>query len=130
MGSPSLIPEISAFTIFVEPIGLEADHAYAYLCFEVKDGCTMNLYAKKDSGLVKYQYTQESVNVYCCGIYNGMQEFDLFPPLHEVTQKLSISLHKAGTNAFPHTNLVMHPNLVIQNSLYDDEFIHTSRTHL
>ena len=65
--------------------------------------------AKKDSGLAKYQCTRESVNVYCCGIYNGMQEFT---SLEEVTQGLSISMHKPGSNAFPHTNLVMHPNLV------------------
>ena len=41
MGSPSLIPEITEFTISGFPIGLAADHAY--LCFEVKDECTKDI---------------------------------------------------------------------------------------
>ena len=60
MGSPSLIPEIREITIFGRPIGLAAGRAY--LCFQVKDGCTWDLYAK-ESGLAKYQFTQETIDV-------------------------------------------------------------------
>ena len=35
--SPSLIPEITEFTIYGRPIDLAADHAYLH--FEVKDVC-------------------------------------------------------------------------------------------
>ena len=45
MGFPYLIPELAEFTISGRPIGLAADHVY--LCFEVKDGCTRDVYAKE-----------------------------------------------------------------------------------
>ena len=100
MGSPSLIPEIKVFTISGIPIGLAADHAY--LRFEVKDGCTKDVYAK-ESGLAKYLFTRETIDVYSGGVYNGMLALDCFAPLEELTQGLSKSLHKATTNAFPRT---------------------------
>ena len=114
MGSPSLIPEIKEFTISGRPIGLAADHAY--LRFEVKDGCTKDVYAK-ESGLAKYLFTRETIDVYSCGVYNGMLDLDPFAPLEELTQGLSKSLHKAATNAFTHT-MDNPPKLgrVIQNS--------------
>ena len=57
-GLPSLIPEIAEFTVTSRPIGLATDHAY--LRFEVKDGCTTDVYAKMDSGLAKYKFTWET----------------------------------------------------------------------
>ena len=83
MGSPSLIPEIKMFTISGRPIGLAADHAY--LRFEVKDGCTKDVYAMK-SGLARYLFTRETIDVYSCGVYNGMLDLDPFAPLEELTQ--------------------------------------------
>ena len=76
-GSPSLIPEIKEFTISGRPIGLAADHAY--LRFEVKDGCTKDVYAK-ERGLAKYLFTRETIDVYSCGVYNGMLDLDPFAP--------------------------------------------------
>ena len=64
MGSPSLIPEITEFTISGRSICLAADHAY--LCFEVKGGCTRDVYAKQEGGLAKYNFTQETIDVYSC----------------------------------------------------------------
>ena len=61
-----------------------------------------DVYAK-ESGLAKYQFTQETIDVYSCGVYNGMLDLDRFTPLDEVAQGLSKSLHKVATNAFPHT---------------------------
>ena len=47
------------------------------------------------------------IHVYSCEIYSGMRDLDPFAPLEEVTQGftkgLSKPLHKAATNAFPHT---------------------------
>ena len=60
MGSSSSIAKITKFIIFGRPIGLAAGRAY--LCFQVKDGCTWDLYAK-ESGLAKYQFTQETIDV-------------------------------------------------------------------
>ena len=60
MGSPSLVPELREFTTSGRPIVLALDHAY--LCFEVKDGCTRDVYAK-ESGLAKYQFTRETIDV-------------------------------------------------------------------
>ena len=68
----------------------------------VKDGSTRYVYAK-ESGLAQYQFTCETIDVYSCGVYNGMLDLDPFTPLDEVTEGLSKSLHKAATNAFPHT---------------------------
>ena len=102
------IPGIIEFTLSSKPIGLAADHAY--LSFEVKDKCTKDVYAKNESRLAKYQFTQEAMDVHTCGIYNAMLYLDPFAPLKEVIQGLSKSLHKAATNAFP-TQYAMHPNL-------------------
>ena len=126
MGSPSLIPEIKEFSISGRPIGLAADHAY--LRFMVKDGCTRDVYAK-ESGLDKYRFTRETIDVYSCGVYDGMLDLDPFAPLDELTQGLSSSLHKAATNAFPHTTANPPPKLdrVIQNSCYDEECRDTRR---
>ena len=94
---------------------------------EVKDGCTRDVYAK-ESGLAKYLFTGETLDVYSCGVYNGMLDLDPFAPLDEVTQGLSKSLHKAATNAFPHTT-ANPPKLgrVIQNSWYHEECRDTRR---
>ena len=51
MASASLIPEITEFTISARPIGMVVGHAYLH--FEVKDGCTRNVYAKKENGLAR-----------------------------------------------------------------------------
>ena len=51
----------------------------------------------------KYQFTRETIDVYNCGVYNGMLDVDPFTPLVEVTQGLSKSLHKSAPTAFPHT---------------------------
>ena len=93
----------------------------------MKDGCTKDVYAK-ESGLSKYQFTGETINVYGCGIYNGMLDLDPFAPLEELTQGLSKSLHKAATKAFPHTT-ANPPKLdrVIQNNWYDEECHDTRR---
>ena len=66
--------------------------------------------------------------MYSCGVYNGMLDLDPFVPLEELTQGLSKSLHKATTNAFPHT-MGNAPKLgrVIQNSWYDEECRDTRR---
>ena len=69
MEPPPLIAEITDFTISGRPIGLTANHAY--LRFEVKDGCTSHVYVKTESGLAKYQFTQEIIDVYTCGLCNG-----------------------------------------------------------
>ena len=82
MGSPSLIPEIKGSC---RPIGLAADHAY--LCFLVMNGCTRDVYAKQEGGLAKYNFTQETIDVHSCGVYNGKLDSDPFAPL-EVTQGL------------------------------------------
>ena len=108
MESPSLIPKIKVFTISGRPIGLAANHAY--LRFKVKDGCTKNVYAK-ESRLAKHLFTCKTIDVYRCGVYNGMLDLDPFAPLAELTQELSKSLHKATTNAFPNTT-TNPPNLV------------------
>ena len=79
MGSPSLISDIPEFTKSGRPIGLPADHAY--LRFELKDGCTRDVYVKKENGLAKYQFTQETIDEYSSGVYN-----DHFAPLDEVTR--------------------------------------------
>ena len=76
MGSPSLIPKIKEFTISGRPIGLATDHAY--LCFDVKDGCWKNLYAKNGNGLAKYQFTPEIIDVCSCGVYNMHAIFGSF----------------------------------------------------
>ena len=57
-----------------------------------------------------------------------MLDLDPFAPLDEVTQGLSKSLHKAATNAFPHTT-ANPPKLgrVIQTSWYDEECRDTMR---
>ena len=125
MGSPSLTPEIKEFTISGRPIALAADHAY--LRFEVKNGCTRDVYAK-ESGLAKYRFTRETIDVYICGVYYGMLDLDHFALLDEVTQGLSKSLHKAATNTFPHT--AAYPpkfGRVIQNSWYDEACHDTRR---
>ena len=75
---------------------------YAWLVGLIKDGCTKYVYAK-ESGLAKYLFTRETIDLYSCGVYNGMLDLDLFAPLEELTQGLSNSLHKVATNAFPHT---------------------------
>ena len=119
IGSPYLIPEIREFIVSGRPIGLAADHAY--LRFEVKDGCARDVYVK-ESGLSKYQFIRETIDVYSCAVYNEMLDLDPFAPLDEVTQGLSKWLHKAATNAFPHT-MANAPKLgrVIQYSRCDEE---------
>ena len=74
---------------------------------EVKDGCTRDVYAK-ESGLAKYRFTRETIDVYSSGVYNGMLDLDPFAPLDEVTQGLSKLLYKAATNVFPHTPIASH----------------------
>mgnify|MGYP007009115641 FL=1 len=49
-----------------------------------------DVYTKKESRLAKYQFTQEIVYVYVCGVHNGMLELDC-----------QSQLHKAATKAFP-----------------------------
>ena len=50
----------------------------------MKDGCTRDVYAEKESGLVKYQFTRETIDVYSSGIYIGMLDLDPSTPLDEV----------------------------------------------
>ena len=54
----------------------------------VKDGSTRYVYAK-ESGLAQYQFTCETIDVYSCGVYDGMLDLDPFAPLDELTQGLS-----------------------------------------
>ena len=75
MDSPSSIHEIIQFTTSSRPIGLATDHTH--LWFEVKDRCTRDIYARKESRL--------TVDVYSCWIYNGILALDPFAPLDEVT---------------------------------------------
>ena len=77
------LPEIAKFTISGRLIALAAD--CAHLHFEIKDGCTRDVYAKKESWLAKYEITRETIDVYSCGVNNGMLDLDLFAPLDEVT---------------------------------------------
>ena len=58
--SPSVIPEITEFTISSRSISLAADHMYQR--FEVKDGCI------RECGLAKYQFIREREFVYSCGV--------------------------------------------------------------
>ena len=118
MGSPSLIREIEECTISGRSNDLTADHAY--LRFVVKDGCTRDVYSK-ESGLVKYQFTCETSDVYSCGVYDGMLYLDPFAPLANVTQGLS-----NATNVFPHTTSTQ-TSLFTQNSWYDEECRDTRR---
>ena len=69
-----------------------------------------------------YQFTRETIDVYSCGVYNGMLDLDPF------TKGLSKSLHKAAANAFTHTTGDA-PKLdrTMQNSLYDEEGHDTRR---
>ena len=48
-------------------------------------GCTRDVYAK-ESGLAKYRFTCETIDVYSCGVHNGILELDPFTPLDEGTQ--------------------------------------------
>ena len=80
---------------------MAADHAY--LRFKVKDACTRDVHAKQDSGLAKYQFTWETIDVYSYVEYNGMLDLDSFTPLVEVSQGYLKSLHKTATHAFLHT---------------------------
>ena len=41
--------------------------------------CTRDVYAK-ESGLAKYQFTHETIDVYSCGVYDGMLDLDTFAP--------------------------------------------------
>ena len=59
MGSPSLIPKIVEFTIPERPIGFAAGQFYLH--FEVKDGCTKDVYAEKESGLATHQFIWENM---------------------------------------------------------------------
>ena len=58
---------------------------HAYLRFEVKDGCTKDVYAK-ESGLAKYLFTRETIDVYSCGVYNGMLDLDISHPLKNLPE--------------------------------------------
>ena len=60
-----------------------------------------------ESGLAKYQFTRETIDVYSCGVYNDMLHLDPFTSIDDVTQALSKSLHKATTNALPNDGLEM-----------------------
>ena len=87
---------------------MAADHAYLH--FEVKDACTRDEYAKQDSGLAKYQFIWEIVDVFSYGIHNGILELDPFTPLNKVnTRIIEVTLHKAVTTPFP-TEQAMNPN--------------------
>ena len=101
MASPSLIPKITMFTISGRPIGLAADLAFSMIWAEgwMRKGCI----AKKESGLAKYQFTWETIDVYSGGVYNGMLDSWILSHFYEVTQGLSKSVYKAATNAFPYT---------------------------
>ena len=44
----------------------------------------------KESGLAKYQFTCKTIDVYSCGVSNGMLDLDPFTTLDEVTQGLGI----------------------------------------
>ena len=108
------IPEIIEFTLSIKPIGWAADHAY--LSFEVKDKCTKDVYAKNESAVAKYQFTEETIDVHTCGIYNTMLYSDPFALLKEAIQGCSKLLHKAVTNAFPHTVGNAPEPVIIENS--------------
>ena len=108
------IPEIIEFTLSIKPIGWAADHAY--LSFEVKDKCTKDVYAKNESAVAKYQFTEETIDVHTCGIYNIMLYLDPFALLKEAIQGCSKLLHKAATNAFPHTVGNAPEPVIIENS--------------
>ena len=110
--------------MFCRPIGLATDDAY--LCFDVKDGCQKNVYAKNENA--KYQFTQETIDVCSCGVYNGMLYLDPFAPLEEVTQGFSKQLHKAARNTFCHTiGNAPTPCRVMRDSWYGEECHDTRR---
>ena len=54
----------------------------------MKDGCARDVYVK-ESGLAKYPFIRETIDVYSCAVYNEMLDLDPFAPLDEVTQGLS-----------------------------------------
>ena len=88
----------------------------------------MEMMKAKESGLAKYLFTCETIDVSSCGVYNDMLDLDPFAPLEELTQGLSNSLHKAAANAFPHTTADPSKlGRVIQNSWYDEECRDTKR---
>ena len=60
VGSPSLIPEIQAFTISGRPVGLAADRAYLH--FEKKDGSTRDAYLRFEK---KNGSTRWNCRVHC-----------------------------------------------------------------
>ena len=64
---------------------------------------------------------ENTVDVYCCGIYNCILELDPFAPLDKVTKDLSNSLYNAATR----TQWEMNPT--IQTNLYDEEYRDTRR---
>ena len=47
------------------------------------DGCTRDVYAKKDSGLARYESIQDTVYMYGCGVNNGILELDRFAPIEK-----------------------------------------------
>ena len=49
----------------------------------MKDGCTTDVYAKNDSGLARYEFIQDTADMYRFGVNNGILELDPFAPLEK-----------------------------------------------
>ena len=49
----------------------------------MKDGYRSDVYARNDSGLAKYQFTWETIDVYSCRAYNAMVDLDPFASLKD-----------------------------------------------
>ena len=59
-------------------------HIYTY---EVKDGCTKDVYANNYSRLAKYQFAEETIDVCSSGEYNGMHNWSK-PRMPAITHSL------------------------------------------
>ena len=80
----------------------------------------MYVYAMNGTGHVKYQFIRLTIDVYGCGMYNGMPDLDPFASLEEVSQGLWKSLCYAATNAFLHStigNAPMHGKVTINSCI-------------
>ena len=58
---------------------------HAHLRFEMENECTRDVYSKKNND----QFSQETIDVYRRGVYNGMLYSDTYTPLDKVTQVIT-----------------------------------------
>mgnify|MGYP000070028485 FL=1 len=98
---------MAELTIAGRCVGFALDHAY--LRFEMKDGCSRDAYAKKESVLAEYQCTWGTLDVYSYGVYYGMIELDPRTPAQSCARIVK-AIAKEVINVFPHIR-TMNPSL-------------------